>query len=86
MILLHGDIALVFWGLGIALFVSILSFIILQALIGKYKNFIFKNYSDEVKSILNVFLLLLSVAFSVGTFWITISIIDFIDHYLHSET
>ena len=82
MILLHGLSTLLLWALGIALFTSIISFIILQALIGKYKSFIFKNYSDEVKSMINFFLLLLSLAFSVAIFWIIISTIDFIDHYL----
>jgi hypothetical protein len=82
MILLHGNIALVFWAIGIALFISILSFIILQAMISKYKNFIFENYSDEVKWMINFFLLLISLAISVAIFMISISIIDFIDHYL----
>lgn len=81
MILLHGLSALLFWALGIALVISLISFITLQALIGKYKDYIFKNYSDEIKCLINIFLLLISIAFSVFTFWLTVTIIDFIDKY-----
>ena len=81
MILLHGNISLVLWAFGIALIISLISFITLQALIGKYKDYIFKNYSDEIKSLINIILLLLSIAFSVFTFWLTVTIIDFIDKY-----
>ena len=81
MILLHGLSALLLWALGIALVISLISFIALQALIGKYKDYIFKNYSDEIKYLINITLLLLSIAFSVFTFWLTVTIIDFIDKY-----
>jgi hypothetical protein len=81
MILLHGLSSFLLWALGIALFTSIISFIILQALIGRYKSFVFKNYSDEVKWMINFSLLLLTLAFSVTIFWITLSSIDFIHNY-----
>ena len=81
MILLHGISASLLWALGIALIISLISFITLQALIGKYKDYIFKNYSDEIKYLINIFLLLISIAFSVFTFWLTVTIIDFIDKY-----
>jgi ABC-type spermidine/putrescine transport system permease subunit I len=82
MILLHGLTSLLLWALGTALVVSVLSFLIMQSLIGKYKRFIFKNYSDTTKSILNIFLLLFTLAISITIFWITASAIDIIGkHY-----
>ena len=54
MILLNGNISLVLWAFGIALIISLISFITLQALIGKYKDYIFKNYSDEIKYLINI--------------------------------
>jgi hypothetical protein len=80
MILLHGITAFLLWTLGVALVLSIFTYIILQALIGKYKDFIFKNYSNKTVFLINVLLLFFSIAVSFFIFWLVIIFADFIHH------